>query len=137
MINPNGCRLCGIDRRGHAIQYGPPGRHTWTQPTQQQVKERMHARRETKQARRVVMELEDQLYAEDPSDRADAYLALQAMEPDGETPTSCTATFREEPMPDTVYCGETGYHTRHTAWEGQNYYAWLDGDEGAGHDALS
>jgi hypothetical protein len=132
-----GCQRCGIDRRGHAIQTGPDGSHTWQQPSQQQVKDRMRARRETKQARRVVMELEDQLYAEDPSDRADAYLALQAMEPDGEAPTSCTATFREEPMPDTVYCGEAGYHTRHTAWEGQNYYAWLDGDEGAGHDELS
>jgi hypothetical protein len=46
----------------------------------------------------------------------------------------CAATFREEPMPDTVYCGERGYHQRHTAWEGGNYYAWFDGDEGAGRD---
>lgn len=46
----------------------------------------------------------------------------------------CAATFREEPMPDTVYCGETGYHQRHRAWQGADYYAWLDGDEGAGWD---
>lgn len=46
----------------------------------------------------------------------------------------CAATFREEPMPDTVYCGERGYHQRHTAWQGTDYYAWLDGDEGAGWD---
>lgn len=48
----------------------------------------------------------------------------------------CLATFREDPMPDTVYCGEEGPHSRHTAWEGANYYAWLDGDEGAGSDPM-
>lgn len=46
----------------------------------------------------------------------------------------CPATFREEPMPDTVYCGEYGYHQRHTSGSGSQYYAWLDGDEGAGWD---
>ena len=46
----------------------------------------------------------------------------------------CAAIFREEPMPDTVYCAERGYHQRHTAWQGSDYYAWLDGDEGAGWD---
>jgi hypothetical protein len=46
----------------------------------------------------------------------------------------CTATYREEPMPDTVYCGERGYHQRHTSGSGGEYYAWLDGDEGAGWD---
>jgi hypothetical protein len=44
----------------------------------------------------------------------------------------CTATFREEPMPDTVYCQERGHHGRHTSGGGSEYYAWLDGDEGAG-----
>lgn len=43
--NPMGCRWCGIDQRGHAIQYGPAGRHTWTQPTQEQIKTRMLSRR--------------------------------------------------------------------------------------------
>ena len=43
--NPNGCRLCGIDQRSHAIQAGPDGSHTWTAPTQQQIKDRMQARR--------------------------------------------------------------------------------------------
>lgn len=43
--NPMGCRLCGIDQRGHAIQYGPHGRHTWKTPTPQQIKDRMLARR--------------------------------------------------------------------------------------------
>jgi len=46
----------------------------------------------------------------------------------------CAATFREEPMPDTVYCGERGYHQRHTSGSGSQYYAWLDGDDGAGWD---
>ena len=27
--NPNGCHWCGIDERGHAIQYGADGSHTW------------------------------------------------------------------------------------------------------------
>jgi hypothetical protein len=78
--NPNGCRLCGIDQRGHAIQTGPDGTHTWQQPTPQQIKDRMRARRETTQASKLIRELEAQLYAEDPSDRADAYLTLQAMD---------------------------------------------------------
>jgi predicted Zn-ribbon and HTH transcriptional regulator len=104
--NPNGCRLCGIDQRGHAIQTGPDGTHTWQAPTQQQIKDRMRARQAahcsncgpttTEPHPRLptqrcsnckehehnlqVSALEDQLYAEDPSDRADAYLALRAME---------------------------------------------------------
>lgn len=53
-----------------------------------------------------------------------------------EADVACPATFREDPMPDTVYCGEKGPHSRHTAWEGTNYYAWLDGDEGAGSDPM-
>lgn len=53
-------------------------------------------------------------------------------EPEDDAP--CAATFREEPMPDTVYCGERGYHQRHTSGGGSQYYAWLDGDEGAGWD---
>ena len=47
---PMGCRLCGIERRGHAIQYGPAGRHTWTQPTEQQIKDRMRARQAEREA---------------------------------------------------------------------------------------
>jgi len=44
--NPMGCRWCGIDQRPHAQQWKPPvGWHKWEQPTQQQIKERMHARR--------------------------------------------------------------------------------------------
>jgi hypothetical protein len=46
----------------------------------------------------------------------------------------CTATFREDPMPYTVYCGELGYHQRHTSGSGSQYYTWMDGDEGAGWD---
>jgi hypothetical protein len=43
--NPMGCGRCGIDRRGHAIQTGADGSHTWTAPTQDQIKARMRARR--------------------------------------------------------------------------------------------
>lgn len=45
-------------------------------------------------------------------------------------------TYRPYPNADTVYCGERGKHSRHTAWQGNAYYAWLDGDEGAGWDPL-
>jgi hypothetical protein len=41
-----GCRLCGIEQRGHAQQWKAPiGWHKWEQPTQQQIKQRMQARR--------------------------------------------------------------------------------------------
>jgi len=44
--NPNGCRWCGIDQRGHARQWhDAAGWHTWEQPTQQQISDRMTARR--------------------------------------------------------------------------------------------
>jgi hypothetical protein len=43
--NPMGCARCGIDQRGHAIQVGADGSHTWTAPTQEQIKARMLARR--------------------------------------------------------------------------------------------
>ncbi|MGW2520483.1 hypothetical protein ACWC09_26410 [Streptomyces sp. NPDC001617] len=51
MIAPNGCRLCGIEQRGHARQYKPPvGWHTWQPPAQQQIKARMLARRAARTA---------------------------------------------------------------------------------------
>ncbi|TVZ96506.1 hypothetical protein [Streptomyces sp. BK340] len=43
--NPMGCARCGIDQRGHGIQAGADGSHTWEQPTPEQIKERMLARR--------------------------------------------------------------------------------------------
>lgn len=43
--NPMGCARCGIDQRGHAIQAAAGGTHTWQQPTQEQIKERMRGRR--------------------------------------------------------------------------------------------
>ena len=48
--NPMGCARCGIDQRGHAIQVGSGGSHTWEQPTQQQIKARMLARRAARSA---------------------------------------------------------------------------------------
>ncbi|MCX5000896.1 hypothetical protein [Streptomyces longwoodensis] len=45
-LNPNGCRWCGIDQRGHGRQHtAPVGWHAWEQPTQDQIKQRMKARR--------------------------------------------------------------------------------------------
>jgi hypothetical protein len=94
--NPMGCGRCGIDRRGHAIQAGSGGSHTWTQPTQEQIKQRMLARRQQliqelcsvqQQAvdqmgaqRERREKLTDQLYSADPTDQADAYLTLQAID---------------------------------------------------------
>lgn len=54
-------------------------------------------------------------------------------------PRLCLATFREESMRETVCCEETGRGhgtgSRHTGHDSSgNYYAWLDGDEGAGWD---
>ncbi|MDX3279060.1 hypothetical protein [Streptomyces scabiei] len=49
-VNPMGCRICGIEKRGHAIQAGSGGSHTWQQPTLQQIKERMRARRGSRTA---------------------------------------------------------------------------------------
>lgn len=50
MTNPMGCRWCGLDKRPHMQQWSPPskggpGWHVWEQPTQQQIKDRMLARR--------------------------------------------------------------------------------------------
>ncbi len=44
--NPDGCRWCGISQRAHARQWtAEAGWHQWTQPTQDQIKARMRARR--------------------------------------------------------------------------------------------
>jgi hypothetical protein len=48
--NPMGCARCGIDRRGHAIQTGADGSHTWQKPTEDQIKARMLFRRAARSA---------------------------------------------------------------------------------------
>nr|WSX25538.1 hypothetical protein OG690_38290 [Streptomyces tubercidicus] len=46
MTQPNGCRWCDIDKRPHGRQWTEePGWHAWEQPTQDQIKARMLARR--------------------------------------------------------------------------------------------
>ncbi|MFG3438365.1 hypothetical protein ACGF0J_14070 [Nonomuraea sp. NPDC047897] len=43
---PNGCRWCGLAQRDHFQRWArSAGWHSWTQPTQQQIKQRMKARR--------------------------------------------------------------------------------------------
>ena len=71
---------------------------------------------------------------EHPRDPLTELAEAEKQNPEGAS--TCLATFREDPMPDTVCCGERGKHFRHTAWQGNAYYAWLDGDEGAGWDPL-
>lgn len=44
------------------------------------------------------------------------------------------ATFQEEPMPDTGTAVSAATTPGHTSGGGSGYYAWLDGDEGAGWD---
>jgi hypothetical protein len=80
--------------------------------------------------------LED-CYAPECQDRVIALLEdAENEQAAAEAAAACPATFREDPMPDTVYCAEKGPHSRHTAWQGSNYYVWMDGDEGCGWDAL-
>lgn len=44
--NPNGCRWCGLDQRDHMQRWtDEAGWHTWTAPTDDQIKARMQARR--------------------------------------------------------------------------------------------
>ncbi|MGW1533910.1 hypothetical protein [Streptomyces aureus] len=44
--DPSGCRWCGITSRDHMQRWkAPVGWHQWTQPTQEQIKNRMQARR--------------------------------------------------------------------------------------------
>ena len=55
MTIPSGCRWCGIDQRDHAQRWTPPskggpGWHKWAQPTQEQIKARMLARRAAQSA---------------------------------------------------------------------------------------
>jgi hypothetical protein len=51
LSTPNGCRWCGIPKRPHFQQWKPPaGWHQWEPPTQEQIKERMLARRAAKSA---------------------------------------------------------------------------------------
>jgi hypothetical protein len=46
VTNPNACRWCGIDQRPHGRQYTKTaGWHAWGQPTADQIKARMLARR--------------------------------------------------------------------------------------------
>lgn len=45
-VEPNACHWCGIPKRGHGQQWiAQAGWHSWTQPTQNQIKARMLARR--------------------------------------------------------------------------------------------
>jgi hypothetical protein len=46
---PNGCRWCGIEDREHFQRWKPPvGWHQWVEPTPEQRKERILARRRRK-----------------------------------------------------------------------------------------
>jgi hypothetical protein len=43
---PYGCRWCGDEKRRHGRQWIPTvGLHQWSEPTQEQIKERMRCRR--------------------------------------------------------------------------------------------
>lgn len=53
--DPSGCRWCGVPEREHLQRWKKPvGWHTWEQPTQEQIKERMHARRAARGAARLL-----------------------------------------------------------------------------------
>lgn len=45
--NPNGCRYCGTDRDKHLQRWAPGAKwHGWVEPTPEQRKARMLARRD-------------------------------------------------------------------------------------------
>jgi hypothetical protein len=45
-VDPNGCRYCGIGEQVHARQWiEESGWHAWEPPTDEQIKDRMKARR--------------------------------------------------------------------------------------------
>ena len=71
--SPTGCRWCGIDQRGHGIQAGSDGRHAWTRPTQQQIKDRMLARRAGRNQMADQSEDEDVCRAAEYASLADTY----------------------------------------------------------------
>lgn len=49
---PSGCEHCGVARQSHAQMWvAGVGWHTWTMPSQQKIKQRMFARRETRVSR--------------------------------------------------------------------------------------
>lgn len=46
VAQPNGCRYCGLAQRDHFQRWArSAGWHCWTPPTQDQIKQRMKARR--------------------------------------------------------------------------------------------
>lgn len=46
VLDPSGCGVCGINARGHFERWASgPGWHRWTEPTNEQRRERMLARR--------------------------------------------------------------------------------------------
>ena len=48
----NGCQMCGKEQRGHAIEQLPDGTfHTWVEPTDDQRKDRLRARRRANEKR--------------------------------------------------------------------------------------
>lgn len=49
--NPNGCRWCGVDKQRHHQRWAPEVKwHGWAEPTGEQRKHRMLARRARRQA---------------------------------------------------------------------------------------
>ncbi|MEU4781042.1 hypothetical protein [Micromonospora sp. NPDC023633] len=45
MVTAEGCRHCGVARRDHAQTWHPDaGWHGWTEPTRQQIHDRIRAR---------------------------------------------------------------------------------------------
>ncbi|MFI1472092.1 hypothetical protein [Streptomyces wuyuanensis] len=87
----NGCRHCGVPEREHMQRWSRrdgergPGWHTWTQPTQEQIKERMRRRRSVAQLRSLLAGQQDAVATEgalaeqrhlmDPLDHAFEHLA--------------------------------------------------------------
>ncbi|MFF8422869.1 hypothetical protein [Streptomyces sp. NPDC015680] len=68
--SPSSCRHCGLDEREHMQRWKTgAGWHTWTPPTQDQIKQRMRDRRAARPPRHVTVQ--DRMRAV----HADAYAA--------------------------------------------------------------
>ncbi|MEV0379766.1 hypothetical protein [Nonomuraea sp. NPDC050643] len=60
VAQPSGCRWCGLAQRGHCQRWTrAAGWHGWTPPTQDQIKQRMKARR-TLQGQRASLVIIDE-----------------------------------------------------------------------------
>lgn len=81
MLTPSGCQHCGVERHDHFQRWTTKaGWHKWTAPTQEQIKERMQARRAARLAPKAVPVVDETLIVTLTVDAAPAMRALQGVQ---------------------------------------------------------